>query len=560
MKTPQSLRSYKYYSQNTLAGFSTRSRYNQLGYKESDYSLKPHIAIINTWNDLMPCHSHFPERIKKVKEGIIEAGGFPIEIPVMALSEAFQKPTTMLYRNFLAMEIEEILKSYPIDGCVLMVGCDKTTPSALMAAFSVNIPSIILPSGPMKSGEWKDIKLGAGTDTRKYWMKFQAGEITEKELKEIENKVAPNTGHCQVMGTASTMTSLAEVMGLCLSGFSNIPANDLKHSEFSNLTGKRIVDLIWKNICPKDIVNHNSFKNSIITLMALGGSTNAVIHLLAIAKRCNVTLTLEDFKKAQSIPVLADIKPSGKFLMQDFYDAGGIPVLLKHLSSKLSLTQKTVDNLTLLEIINKSECKNTNVIRTLDNPLFKNNALTILKGNLATDGAIIKPNSMDQRFLKHTGPAVVFKNLSDLWNRINDPELIVTEDSVLVLQNSGPKGVPGMPEWGNLPIPKKLIKKGVKDMLRISDARMSGTNFGACVLHISPESAIGGTLAIIKDGDIIDLDVFAGEINVKLTDNEIKYRKSLWEKPILSTTGYEEIYINYVEQANLGCDFSKNSI
>ena len=556
-KKPEELRSHRWYGVKDMRSFAHRSRTAQMGYTRSDYAGKPVIAIINTWSDINPCHSHFRQRAEEVKRGIWQAGGFPVEMPAMSLSEPFQKPTTMLYRNLLAMETEELLRSYPADACVLMGGCDKTTPALLMGAISMNIPTIFLPAGPMLRGDYRGQFLGSGSDVWKYWDELRAGNITEADWGEIEDGIARSAGHCMTMGTASTMTSTVEALGLCLSGYASIPAPDSRHAQMATLTGRRIVEMAWEDLKPSDILTASSFDNAVMTTLALSGSTNAAVHLIALAKRAGFALSLERFDElARKIPVLANIRPSGKYLMEDFFYAGGLRALLKQLSSFLSLSEQTVDGKTLGELIADAKVFNDDVIRSVDKALVKSDGLAILKGNLAPDGAVIKPPAAEAHLLKHTGKAVVFKSYDDLSARIDSADLEIDANSVIVLQNAGPQGAPGMPEWGQLPIPKKLLEQGVRDMVRISDARMSGTSYGACVLHVTPEAYIGGPLAFVQDGDLIELDVPARKLNVLISDAEMAKRKAAWVAPAPKfERGFGKIYLQHIQQANNGCDF-----
>ena len=556
-KKPEELRSHRWYGVKDMRSFAHRSRTAQMGYTRSDYAGKPVIAIINTWSDINPCHSHFRQRAEEVKRGIWQAGGFPVEMPAMSLSEPFQKPTTMLYRNLLAMETEELLRSYPADACVLMGGCDKTTPALLMGAISMNIPTIFLPAGPMLRGDYRGQFLGSGSDVWKYWDELRAGNITEADWGEIEDGIARSAGHCMTMGTASTMTSTVEALGLCLSGYASIPAPDSRHAQMATLTGRRIVEMAWEDLKPSDILTASSFDNAVMTTLALSGSTNAAVHLIALAKRAGFALSLERFDElARKIPVLANIRPSGKYLMEDFFYAGGLRALLKQLSSFLSLSEQTVDGKTLGELIADAKVFNEDVIRSVDKALVKSDGLAILKGNLAPDGAVIKPPAAEAHLLKHTGKAVVFKSYDDLSARIDSADLEIDANSVIVLQNAGPQGAPGMPEWGQLPIPKKLLEQGVRDMVRISDARMSGTSYGACVLHVTPEAYIGGPLAFVQDGDLIELDVPARKLNILITDAEMAKRKAAWVAPAPKfERGFGKIYLQHIQQANNGCDF-----
>jgi dihydroxy-acid dehydratase len=556
-KTIEQLRSHRWYGVDDLRSFGHRSRTAQMGYTASDYMGKPVIAIVNTWSEINPCHSHFKERAEEAKRGVWQAGGFPLEMPVMTLAEPFQKPTTMLYRNFLAMEVEEVLRSYPFDGCVLMGGCDKTTPGLLMGAFSMDLPMIYLPAGPMLRGNWNGRVLGSGTDTWKYAAELKAGKITKMEWKGIETGIARSAGHCMTMGTASTMTSAAEALGLTLPGFSSIPAVDSRHAQYASLTGKRIVEMVWEDLKPSDLLTDKSFDNAITTVLALGGSTNSIVHLIAMARRAGLTLTLDRFDElARHTPVLANIRPAGEFLMEDFYYAGGLSALMAELGDLIDATQRTVNGMTIGENICDARIYNDAVIRRRSNPLVEHDGLAVLRGSLAPNGAVIKPPAMESHLKLHTGPAIVFRDYSDMAARIDDPELPVTADSVIVLQNAGPVGAPGMPEWGQLPIPEKLLKAGVRDMVRISDARMSGTSYGACVLHVSPESFVGGPLALVQDGDLIELDVSGRRLSLLVSDEELARRKASWTAPKPKfARGYGVLNQLHVLQADKGCDF-----
>jgi len=528
-----------------------------MGYDRSDYAGKPVIAIINTWSDINPCHSHFKQRVEEVKRGVWEAGGFPVELPAMTLSEVFQKPTTMLYRNFLAMEAEELLRSYPADGAVLMGGCDKTTPALIMGATSMDLPAIYMPAGPMLRGNWHGVTLGSGSDTWKYWAELRAGNITEDVWCEIEQGIARSPGHCMTMGTASTMTSAAEALGLTLPGATSIPAPDSRHSVMATLTGKRIVEMVWEDLKPSIVLTAASFRNAVTTVLAIGGSTNAAIHLIAMARRAGVSLSLDDFDAlSRKTPLLANIRPSGQYLMEDFYYAGGLPALIRNLGDLIDRDSLTVNGRTLGENVSEASIFNDDVIRSLDTALVSSDTLAVLRGNLAPDGAIIKPPAAEPRLHRHAGKAVAFADYNDMAARIDDPALPVDENSVLVLKNAGPLGAPGMPEWGQLPIPKKLLERGVRDMLRISDARMSGTAYGACVLHVAPESYVGGPLALVQDGDMIELDVAARRLTLDVTDDELARRRASWHPPPPKyLRGYGAIYVQHMTQANEGCDF-----
>jgi dihydroxy-acid dehydratase len=527
-----------------------------MGFDRSDYAGKPVIAIINTWSDINPCHTHFKQRVEEVKRGVWQAGGFPVEMPAMSLSEPFQKPTTMMYRNFLAMETEELLRSYPADGAVLMGGCDKTTPALIMGATSMNLPAIFMPAGPMLRGDFRGQFLGSGSDTWKYWADLRAGKITETDWQGVEQGIARSPGHCMTMGTASTMTSAAEALGLTLPGAASIPAADARHAAMATLTGKRIVDMVWEDLKPSEVLSEAAFHNGVVTVLALGGSTNAIVHLLAMARRAGAKLDLDAFDRlARKTPLLANIRPSGKYLMEDFYYAGGLRALLATLGTHLRPEAKTVNGRTLGANVEGARVFNDDVIRPLEKPLVAGDSLAVLRGNLAPDGAVIKPPAAEARLHRHAGKAVVFADYNDMAARIDDPALPADENSVIVLKHAGPLGA-GMPEWGQLPIPKKLLEKGVRDMVRISDARMSGTSYGACVLHVAPESFVGGPLAFVRDGDEIELDVPARKLTLMVRDEEPARRKAAWRPPAPRYgRGYGRVFASHVTQANEGCDF-----
>ncbi len=556
-KKPEELRSHRWYGVKDMRSFGHRSRTAQMGFHRTDYAGKPVIAIINTWSDINPCHTHFRQRAEEVKRGVWQAGGFPVEMPALSLSEPFQKPTTMLYRNLLAMETEELLRSYPADGCVLMGGCDKTTPALLMGAISMDLPAIFMPAGPMLRGNWNGVTLGSGSDTWKYWAELRAGNITEADWQGIEDGIARSPGHCMTMGTASTMTSVVEAMGMTLTGAASIPAPDSRHAQMATLTGKRIVDMVWEDLKPSDILTPRSFDNGVTTALALSGSTNAVVHIIALARRAGYDLTIDRFDElARRTPVLANLRPSGKYLMEDFYYAGGLPALLARLGDLLNTGERTVTGRTLGENIAGARVFNDDVIRSRETATVDNDGLAVLRGNLAPGGAVIKPPAAEQHLLRHTGPAVVFKDYNDMATRIDDPALVIDRDSVIVLQSAGPQGAPGMPEWGQLPIPKKLLEQGVRDMVRISDARMSGTSYGACVLHVTPESHVGGPLALVRDGDLIELDVPGRRLNLQISDEEMARRRAAWAAPAPKfTRGYGSLYLKHISQADKGCDF-----
>jgi dihydroxy-acid dehydratase len=558
-KRPEDLRSHRWYGVKDLRSFGHRSRTAQMGYDRSDYAGKPVIGIINTWSDINACHTHFKQRVEEVKRGVWEAGGFPVELPAMTLSEPFQKPTTMMYRNFLAMETEEALRSYPADGAVLMGGSDKTTPALLMGAISMNLPAIFMPAGPMLRGNWRGNALGSGSDVWKYWAELRAGTITDNDWEEIEHGIARSPGHCMTMGTASTMTSAAEALGMTLPGAASIPAADSRHAVMATRTGKRIVDMVWDDLKPSDLITADSIHNAISAVLAIGGSTNSVVHLIALARRAGLALDMEAFDKlARETPLLANVRPSGAYLMEDFYYAGGLPAVLKQLAvgGRLKSGARTVNGTTIGDNVEGATIHNEDVIRPLNNPLVSSDSLAVLRGNLAPDGAIIKPPAAESRLHKHAGKAVVFEDYNDMAARIDDPDLEVDENSVLVLKNAGPIGAPGMPEWGQLPIPKKVLAKGVRDMVRVSDARMSGTSYGACVLHVAPESFVGGPLALVRDGDIIELDIPGRRLSMQVSDEELDRRRAAWRKPAPRyERGYGRLFSEHVSQANEGCDF-----
>ncbi|MBX3716421.1 MAG: dihydroxy-acid dehydratase [Burkholderiales bacterium] len=556
-KKPEELRSHRWYGVDDMRSFGHRSRTAQMGFHRTDYAGKPVIAILNTWSDINPCHTHFRQRAEEVKRGIWQAGGFPVEMPAMSLSEPFQKPTSMLYRNLLAMEAEELLRAYPADGCVLMGGCDKTTPGLVMGALSMNLPSIFMPAGPMLRGDFRGQSLGSGSDTWKYWAELRAGNITQEDWREVEAGIARAPGHCMTMGTASTMTSAAEAMGLTLPGAASIPAADSRHAQMATLTGKRIVDMVWEDLKIRDVVDARAIDNAVTTVLALGGSTNAVVHLVAIARRAGVRLDLARFDElARRTPVLANIRPSGKYLMEDFFYAGGLRGLLSRLADLVDGRAPTVNGRTLGENVAEARVWNDEVILPRERPLVAGDGLAVLTGNLAPRGAVIKPPAMEARLHKHTGPAVVFASYDDMAARIDDPALPVTAGSVIVLQGAGPQGGPGMPEWGQLPIPKKLLKEGVRDMVRISDARMSGTSYGACVLHVTPESHVGGPLALVRDGDLVSLDVPARRLELLVDAAELARRRAAWQAPPPRyDRGFGALYLKHVTQADEGCDF-----
>jgi dihydroxy-acid dehydratase len=557
-KSPQTLRSHRWLGAQDLRAFGHRSRMAQMGLDHADYAGKPMIAVINTWSDLMHCHTHFRQRAEEVKRGIWQAGGVPVELPAMALAEVMQKPTTMMYRNFLAMETEELLRSYPVDGCVLMGGCDKTTPALLMGAASMDLPAIFVPAGPMLSAHWRGRTLGSGADVWKYWDELRAGNITQQDWNEIESSIARSPGTCMVMGTAATMMSVAEALGMTLPGASSIPAVDSAHPRMATAAGKRIVDMVWEDLRPREILTAAAFDNAATTLMAMGGSTNAVIHLLAMAGRAGVDFPLDRFNRiSDRTPLLANVRPSGtRYLMEDFHYAGGLRALLAQLADLLALDCLTVNGRTLGENLEGAQIFDGDVIRTRSQPLQSEGGLVVLRGNLAPDGAVLKVSAMDPRLQTHSGRALVFDDYDSMSAAIDRDDLDCDADTVLVLRNAGPLGGPGMPEWGMLPIPRKLLKQGVRDMVRISDARMSGTSYGTCVLHVAPEAFVGGPLALVRTGDVVELDVPARSLTLRVDEAELQRRRGEWKpQPPRFARGYGTLLAAHMQQADKGCDF-----
>ena len=556
-RTLETLRSQRWLAKDDMRSFAHRQRLQQRGLRREEFLGRPVIAIINTWSDLSPCHAHLRERAASVRDGILQAGGFPVELPALSLGEVMVKPTTMLYRNFLAMEVEELLRSHPVDGAVLLGGCDKTTPGLLMGAISMDIPAIYCPAGPMLNDRYRGQTVGAGTHTKKFWDEYVAGNIAQPEWIRLEAKMTRSPGTCNTMGTASTMTAIAEALGFTLPGATSIPAMDANHPRMASASGVRIVEMVWEDLKPSRVLSKASFANGVATYMALGGSTNAAIHLIAIAGRAGIALTLADMDRiAQKIPVLANLFPSGDKLMEDFFFAGGLPALLNEIRAHLALDCLTVTGRTLGENIDGAVSDDASVIRPLDKPVAAGAALAVLRGNLCPDGAVIKLSAASEKFFRHRGPALVFDSNADMQAKIHQPDLAVDENTVLILRNAGPRGAPGMPEWGNLPIPKKLLQQGIRDMVRISDARMSGTHFGTCVVHVAPESAIGGPLALVKTGDMVALDIAARTLDMDVSDAELARRRAAWTPPpAVYARGYTRLYVEHVSQAPQGCDF-----
>ncbi len=556
-RTLESLRSQRWLARDDMRSFSHRQRLQQMGLRREEFLGRPVIAIINTWSDLSPCHAHLRERAASIRAAIQLSGAFPVELPALSLGEVMVKPTTMLYRNLLAMETEELLRSHPVDGAVLLGGCDKTTPGMLMGALSMDIPVIFCPAGPMLNDRYRGQSVGAGTHTRKFWDEYVAGNIEQKEWIRLEAKMTRSPGTCNTMGTASTMTSIVEALGFTLPGASSIPAMDANHVRMAASCGARIVDMVWEDLKPSRFFTRDSLVNGVATYMALGGSTNAAIHLIAMAGRGGLALTLNEMDDAaRKIPVIANLFPSGDKLMEDFFFAGGLPALLSEIRPHLRLDTLTVTGRSLGDNIADAVNLDREVIRPLDRPVAPGAALAVLHGNLCPDGAIIKPSAASPRFFRHRGRALVFESMAELQAGINQPDLDVDEDTVLVLKHGGPVGAPGMPEWGNLPIPKKLLQQGVRDMVRISDARMSGTHYGSCVVHVAPEAAVGGPLALLRTGDMIALDIEARSLNVEVSDDELARRRAAWRAPApVFERGFSRLYVEHVTQAHQGCDF-----
>lgn len=557
-KDPKDLRSARWFAPDDLRSFGHRSRMMQLGYDEADFRDKPIIGVLSTWSELNTCHSHFPERVKEVKKGVLQAGGLPVEMPALSLDESNLKPTSMLYRNMLAMETEEMIRAHPLDGVVLMGGCDKTTPGLVMGAISAGVPFIYLPAGPMLRGNYAGQTLGSGSDAWKYWDERRAGNLSDEAWQGIQAGIARSAGTCMTMGTAATMTAIVDAMGLTLPGASSIPAVDSNHQRMATACGRRIVDMVWEDLTSDRIITAASCRNAAIVAMATGCSTNAVVHLIAIARRAGVGLTLDDLDGlGRETPLIANVRPSGRdYLMEDFYYAGGLRALMRQLEDRLDLTALTVSGRPLGETLEGAEVFNDDVIRPLSNPVYHEGSLAVLRGNLCPDGAVMKPAACDPRFHQHEGPALVFDSYPEMKAAVDDETLDITPDHVMVLRNAGPLGGPGFPEWGMLPIPKALIKQGHRDMVRISDARMSGTSYGACILHVAPESYVGGPLALLRTGDIVRLDLAKRRLDMLVDEEELRRRHAAWQAPPPRfERGYGYMFSKHVTQADQGCDF-----
>ncbi|MFG6596048.1 L-arabinonate dehydratase [Sulfitobacter sp. 1A13368] len=558
-KTADQLRSARWFAPDDLRSFGHRSRMMQMGLGPEDWEGRPVIGILNTWSEMNPCHLHFRDRAEDVKKGIAQAGGLGLEIPTISIDESFTKPTSMLYRNMIAMETEETIRSHPLDGVVLMGGCDKSTPGLTMGAISAGVPFIFLPAGPMLRGNYAGRALGSGSDAWKFWDERRAGTISAEEWVGVEGGIARSYGHCMTMGTASTMTAIAEAMGLTLPGATSIPAADAGHKRMSASCGRRIVDMVWEDLTPDKIITPAAVQNAATVAMATGCSTNAVVHLLAMARRAGVALELSDLDALGRItPLIANIRPLGssEYLMEDFYFAGGLRALMDQLGDKLDRSAITCTGKPLEEGIANAPVYNDDVIRPLSNPVYKEGSLAVLKGNLCPNGAVVKPAACDPKFHHHEGPALVFDSYPEMKAAIDDENLDVTPDHVLVLRNAGPQGGPGMPEWGMLPMPKALLKQGHRDMLRISDARMSGTSYGACILHVAPESFVGGPLALLKTGDIVRMDLEARTLDMLVAEDELAARRAAWKAPEPRfERGWGYMFQRHVGQADQGCDF-----
>ena len=556
--SPDRLRSARWFAPDDLRSFGHRSRAMQMGLGSEDWEGRPVISVINTWSDLSPCHHHLRDRAEWVKRGVLQAGGMPVELPVHSFSEQFLKPTSMLYRNMGAMEVEETIRAHPIDGAVLLGGCDKSTPALVMGALSAGVPFIFVPAGAMLRGNHAGRTLGSGTDVWKYWDERRAGTIGKEEWDGVQGGIARSYGTCMTMGTASTMMSIAEGMGLTLPGASSIPAPDAGHKRMAAASGRRIVDMVWEDLTPGRVVTAAAVRNATVVAMATGCSTNAIIHLIAMARRAGIDWGLDDLDAVgREVPVIANIRPSGKdYLMEDFFYAGGLPALMAELGGKLDLSAITVTGRPLGELIEGAKVWNDDVIRPLTNPVYHEGSLAVLRGNLAPDGAVIKPAACDPKFHMHEGPALVADSYPELKKIVDDEDAPVTPDTVLVLRNAGPLGGPGMPEWGMIPMPKKLLKQGHRDMVRLSDARMSGTSYGACILHVAPESYVGGPLALLRTGDTVRLDVPDRRLEMDVAAEELERRRAAWTPPPPRyERGYGAMFSAHVEQADKGCDF-----
>ncbi|MGD1894167.1 MAG: IlvD/Edd family dehydratase [Cyclobacteriaceae bacterium] len=557
MPEEKKLRSHDWFGKTDKMGFIYRSWMRNQGLPDHAFDGRPIIGICNTWSEFTPCNAHFRELAEYVKRGVYEAGGFPFEFPIMSLGETLLKPTAMLFRNLASMDAEESIRGNPMDGVILLCGCDKTTPSTMMGAASVDLPTLVISGGPMLNGKYRGEDIGSGTAVWQFSENLRAGKITQEEFFYAESCQSRSRGHCMTMGTASTMASMVESLGMGMPHNAAIPAVDSRRRTLAHMAGRRIVEMVHEDLKMSKILTREAFENAIITNAAIGGSTNAIIHLLAIAGRLGVELTLDDFDRlGHDIPLLVNLMPSGKYLMEDFYYAGGLPVVLKELKEYLHWDAMTVNGKTIGENSEAAPCYNDEVIAKIDRPFKEKSGIAVVKGNLAENGAVIKPSAATPALMKHRGPAAVFETIEDYHARIDDPDLDIDENSVMVLKQVGPKGYPGMPEVGNLGLPKKLLEKGIEDMVRISDGRMSGTAYGTVVLHVSPESAVGGNLALVETGDMIELDVEARKLHLDVSDEELAERRQKWEATNLGYgRGYAQLYIDHVQQSHLGADF-----
>lgn len=551
------LRSHDWFLRSGQAGFKARSRMKNQGTPQQMFDGRPVIGICNTWSELTPCNAHLRILAEHVKRGVLEAGGFPLEFPVMSLGETLMRPTTMLYRNLVSMDVEESIRANPLDGVVLLVGCDKTTPAAIMGACSVDIPAIVVTSGPMLNGKFQGRDIGAGTDKWRFTDEWRSGNMSTADYIESETCMSRSDGHCMTMGTASSMACVVEALGLMLPDGAAIPAPDARRRRLCHVSGNRIVQMVKEDLKLSKILTRTAFENAIVVNAAIGGSTNVILHLLAIAGRIGIELCLEDFDRlGAEIPLLVNLKPAGEFLMEEFYYAGGLPVVLRNLARVIDLDAITVTGQSHAANIKGAVCYDDKVIAGLDQPFQQDAGIAVLRGNLCPDGAVIKPSAATPHLMRHRGKAVVFASVADFHSRIDDPALDLDEDSVLVLQNVGPKGFPGMPEAGNMSLPRKLLDKGVRDMVRLSDGRMSGTAYGTVVLHIAPESAVGGALALVQDGDMIELDVAERRLHLDVAPAELQRRRAAWQAPSGNDTrGYTRLFLDHVQQADQGVDF-----
>jgi dihydroxy-acid dehydratase len=555
-KGRKQLRSTHWFGGQGKDAFNHRSWMKNQGLPHHVFDGRPVIGICNSWSELTPCNAHFRRVAEHVKRGVWEAGGFPLEFPTMSLGETLMRPSTMLFRNLMAMDVEESIRANPLDGVVLLAGCDKTTPAQLMGAASCNLPTIMVSGGPMLNGRFRGEQIGSGTHVWKFSEMVRAGEMTLDDFQDAEACMSRSAGHCMTMGTASTMASMVEALGMGLPSNAAIPAVDSRRYVLAHMAGKRIVEMVRENLTMSKVLTREAFENAVRVNAAIGGSTNAIVHLLALAGRIGVKLDLDDFERlGHDMPLLVDLMPSGRFLMEDFYYAGGLPALIRELGELIHKGALTVSGKTMGENTQDAQCWNREVIRSLDKPLKKKAGIAVLRGNLAPDGAVIKPSAATARLMKHRGRAVVFESIEEFKARIDDPKLDVDETCVLVLKGCGPKGYPGFPEVGNMPLPPKILKKGITDMVRISDARMSGTAYGTVVLHVSPESAAGGPLALVREGDTIELDVGRRRLHLDVSEAELERRRAAWRAPKPATErGWVKLYVDHVEQADKGCD------